>query len=119
MSRRQVARELGFSEGALRQRLKFDCGVKKLGRFEKVFNTTQEIELVQHAVNLEKLFYGLTFKSLRKLAYEYATVNNINNTYVSNRKSDGRKRLGIQFYEKAQSIITNSIKNKCCASNGI
>lgn len=90
LSKRHVARELGFSEGALRKRLKLDCGATKLGRFEKVFNTAQENELAEHAMNLEKLFYGLTLKSLRKLAYEYATANNINHTFPQETKMAGK-----------------------------
>ena len=36
-----------------------------------------ENELAEHCLKLESMFYGLTQKNLRKLAYQAASVNNI------------------------------------------
>ncbi|KAG8241860.1 hypothetical protein J6590_077129 [Homalodisca vitripennis] len=42
ISIRQIAREFGVSDTALRKRLKQGFGVSKLGRFVSVFNEEQE-----------------------------------------------------------------------------
>lgn len=90
LSQRRVASELGFSEGALRKRLKLDCGVEQLGRFKPVFSAGEDLELAEHAKKLEKLFYGLTLKSLRKLAYQYAEANGIENSFSKEKQMAGK-----------------------------
>lgn len=90
LSQRRVAVQLGFTEGALRKRLKLDCGVVQLGRFKCVFNGQQDRDLAQHARTLEKMFYGLTFKSLRQLAFQFARANDIPNPFSEDKQMAGK-----------------------------
>lgn len=41
-SKRQIAKDFGINEAALRQRMKSGTGVKKNGRFENVFTENQQ-----------------------------------------------------------------------------
>lgn len=90
MSKRQAASQLGISEGGLRKRLKVDCGVQQLGRFKKVFTVELDNELAEHAKTLEKIFYGLTFKSLRQIAFQFAEANNINHPFSREKQMAGK-----------------------------
>lgn len=90
LSKRGAAKEVGFSEATLRKRLKMDCGVRKLGRFNPSFNAQQELEILDHVAYLERMFCGLTITSLRKLAFEYARVNNIPNRFSQKTEMAGK-----------------------------
>lgn len=87
---RSIAKDLGIDESTLRKRLKSGCGVEKLGRYRSVFSEDMETQLVQHCKELDNRFYGITFKTLRKIAYEYAVLNNIKNPFNSDLKLAGR-----------------------------
>ncbi|KAG8285744.1 hypothetical protein J6590_074477 [Homalodisca vitripennis] len=90
ISIRQIAREFGVSNTALRKRLKQGFGVSKLGRFVSVFNEEQEKELAEHCKKLDTCFYGLTFKDLLRLAYEYADTNGIPHPFNKETKQAGK-----------------------------
>lgn len=45
--------------------------------YNKVFTAEQEIDLAQHCKIASQLYFGLTTKDLRKLAYAYAKANNL------------------------------------------
>lgn len=57
---RGTAKAIGFSDTALRKRLKCGQGGSTLGRFRKVFSTEQEEDVVRHCVELDKRFFGLS-----------------------------------------------------------
>ena len=56
-------------------------GQKVLGRFRAVFTVEMEEQLVDHLLHLEDMFFGLTAKEVRKLAYEWAESNNLNHSF--------------------------------------
>ena len=72
MSMRQAAKEIGFTEGALRGRLKKGEGAKQLGRFRRTFLKEQEQSIFKHCVALDRRFFGVTLKSLRQLLFSFA-----------------------------------------------
>lgn len=73
---------------AKRIRLNQDM-VQNLGRFKPVFTHEQEIELVEHAITIAKLFHGFSSASLRKLAYYYAVMKEISHPFNETRKMSG------------------------------
>jgi len=42
------------------------------GHLQPVFDQTQESELTEHCKELSRRFYGLSFKDLQSMAYEFA-----------------------------------------------
>lgn len=89
VSIRQAAKEVGFHESTLRDRLKKGGG-NKLGRFRATFSLEQEKELVSHCIDLDKRFFGLTLKSLRFLIFKYAADNNLPHQFSAEAQLAGR-----------------------------
>ena len=81
MSKRKAAEILDVNESTLRKRLKKGFGVSSLGAYRPTFNTREEEELAEYCRNLDLRFFGLTMKTLRQLAYQYAVINNINHRF--------------------------------------
>lgn len=50
---------------------------KALGHYRPVFSNDQEKELINHILDLEVRFFGITMTDLRSLAYQLADKNNI------------------------------------------
>jgi len=73
--------QLGIGESALRKRLKVGHGVSSLGRFKRTFNDEQEKELAKHCKDLDNRFYGISFKKLQQLAYQFALKNDIEHRF--------------------------------------
>lgn len=86
---RKAAKEVGFDEKTLRNRLKTKTAGGKFGR-KKTFTKEQEEALVKHCVQLDKRFFGLTLKSLRFLLFEYAEENKIPHQFSCTSKLAGR-----------------------------
>lgn len=79
---RTAAKNFDIPYGTLQDRLRNRYPSKKLQLGRKpVFNHKQEAELADHILQLSKLFYGLTPKIVRKIAYDYAVQNNIPNNF--------------------------------------
>lgn len=66
-------------------------GVTKLGRFGAVFNEEQDRELADHIKKLDDYFYGLCFKDLRRLAYEFAERNKLQHPFNEETKLAGKE----------------------------
>lgn len=81
---REVGRSFGIPESTLRKNLILDrpqC--PRLGR-KSVFSPEIELELKEYILKLCTLFYGLTPKELRRLAFRYAEKKNISNNFNKN-----------------------------------
>lgn len=57
--------------------------------FKQVFTEQQETELVEHILDLEKRFYGITPLDARRFAYELAENMNLNHPFNRNAKLAG------------------------------
>ena len=57
--------------------------------FRPVFTVEQEKELAEHVLFMERRLFGLTKTDLRRLAYEFATSNGIQNSFNANSKMAG------------------------------
>ncbi|CAB0014424.1 unnamed protein product [Nesidiocoris tenuis] len=77
---RQAAKEIGFDEKTVRNRLKAGTSRGKFGRYF-TFTKEQERDLVNHCIELDKRFFGLTLKSLRFLLFSYAEENKISHQF--------------------------------------
>lgn len=66
-------------------------GVTKLGRFGAVFNEEQDRQLADHIKKLDDYFYGLCFKDLRRLAYEFAERNKLQHPFNEETKLAGKE----------------------------
>ena len=55
-----------------------------------MFNEAQEKDLAHHIRKMDEYFYGLTFKDLRLLAFQFAESNNIQHRFNANTKLAGR-----------------------------
>ncbi|KAK9709877.1 hypothetical protein QE152_g26374 [Popillia japonica] len=60
---------------------KAGTGPTSLGRFMPVFTTEMEQQLVYYCKQLDKLFHGLTIKSLREIVFEFAERNGIEHRF--------------------------------------
>ncbi|XP_043234050.1 MFS-type transporter clz9-like [Amphibalanus amphitrite] len=76
MTTLQAARVYGVPRSSLQRRVWGKCNVKvALGPRKQVFTPAQEIRLKEHILKMEKMFFGLTPKDVRSLAFQYAEIN--------------------------------------------
>ncbi|XP_072384452.1 uncharacterized protein [Diabrotica undecimpunctata] len=54
---------------------------KHLGRFRSVFNEQQEQEIIAYVLEMESRFFGVSYKELRRLAFDFAAINGIPNNF--------------------------------------
>lgn len=76
-----VAKKYGIPFATLHRHVKSGNVKKKLGRFVPVFTREQEEDLCKYLKELDSLFFGVTRVDFLKLAYDYATKNNINHPF--------------------------------------
>lgn len=77
-----------------RQNGDLDSSTRKgLGRFKPIFSTSQEQSLVKHVLIMERRLFGLTYKDLRRLAFQFAEANNIDHSFNRTSKLAGEDWL--------------------------
>jgi len=81
--------QLGIGESALRKRLKVGHVVSSLGRFKRTFNDEQEKEKELSEYCKDNRFYGLSFKKIQQLAYQFALKNNIKHRFNEEKQLSG------------------------------
>lgn len=87
---REVARNFNIPESTLRKRLLQSMPEPpRLGR-KSTFDKDIETELKTYVLTLAKLFYGLTPKELRRLAFRYAEENNICHNFNREKRLAGK-----------------------------
>lgn len=100
---RKVGKVFNIPESTLRDRLKSGSSeTAKLGR-NPVFTREQETELANHVILMSNMFFGLTPIELRRLAYEFAEVNQIKNDFNKHSKHAGKDWLG-SFIKRTSNI---------------
>ena len=62
-----------------------------LGSYRPVFNKELEIKLAEYLRRADNLFYGLTRKQLRELAYLFAENNKVQHPFNHQLKMAGKK----------------------------
>lgn len=73
--------------------------VTNIGRFKPVFTEAMENDLRDHIIHLEKLFYGLSTIDLRRIAFQFAEINQLNHPFNKDRKVAGKDWL-ISFLKR-------------------
>ncbi|PSN32039.1 hypothetical protein C0J52_23770 [Blattella germanica] len=63
---------------------------KVLGKYRCIFNNDQEKEIVDHILEMEKRFYGLSLYDVRRLAFSLAEKITCNTISIAKRKLQGR-----------------------------
>ncbi|XP_012549673.2 uncharacterized protein LOC105842267 [Bombyx mori] len=89
-SKRAAAEIVGINESTLRKRLKLNSTATSMGRYQQTFTREQEEEIYNHCKSSDERFYGLTLNTLRKLVYEFAEVNEIENRFDKTTKMAGK-----------------------------
>lgn len=90
---RSVARSLNMHEATLRKRLKRVTPANTLGRYGTTFTTEMEKELVNYIQQIDSMYYGLTAKGLRELAYQFADMSKIPHRFNNGKKIAGKDWL--------------------------
>lgn len=68
----RASKSYGIPYATLYRHIKSGSSQKKLGRFQTVFSTEEENELVYYVQKMDSLFYGLTRTEFLRLAGEFA-----------------------------------------------
>lgn len=90
MSLRKAAKEYGIPFSTLRDRLKIRKTVEpKLGKYA-TFTKEQEEMMVQNLLQLSGMYYGVASLQLRRLAFDFASQNNIKNNFNKKTKLAGK-----------------------------
>nr|CAH7764117.1 unnamed protein product [Callosobruchus chinensis] len=90
---REVGRAFNIPESTLRKQMRAENpGEARLGR-KAVFSPEIESQLKEYVLTLAKLFYGLTPKELRRLAFKYAEEHKIKHGFPSNKQAAGKDWL--------------------------
>lgn len=98
MCLKRAAREFQISGRTLRRHFKKEVctpGEAKLGRFHSTFTVEYETEICDHMLDMERRFFGLTPQDVRKLAFQLAKANNIENNFDVSRGMAGKKWLNL------------------------
>lgn len=117
MSKRAIAAQYGISESTLRKRLKAGTVPTSLGRFKPVFSREMEEELARHILHLDNLFYGLTYKQLMSLAFQFAEENKLPHTFNKTNKIAGKKWVQ-QFCQRHQLSLRRPEKTSLARLSG-
>ncbi|XP_055542531.1 uncharacterized protein LOC129728139 [Wyeomyia smithii] len=88
-----TAVKYGIPRTSLKRRIAFPTMTMSMGPKEAVFTAEQENELVQHLLDLESRFYGLTQKDVQKLGFELAERNFLPHPFNKVKKMAGRDWL--------------------------
>ncbi|XP_049869645.1 uncharacterized protein LOC126369338 [Pectinophora gossypiella] len=92
-SKRSVAKSLGMAESTLRKRLLRTSIATKLGRYDLTFSKEVEQEFCNYLMHLDDMYFGMTAKNLRILAFEFAERNNISHRFNRDAKAAGKDWL--------------------------
>src|SRR6218665_629432 len=92
MSLRAASKQFGVPRATIQKRLKFShlpepCN---LGRFKRTFTSEMENQLKQRVVEMEGIFYGMSTADLRRIAYDFAEINNVNHSFNRRQRMAGK-----------------------------
>lgn len=117
-SKRAAASAIGISESCLRKRLKLNTAATSMGRFKPTFNDDQEAEFAMHCKQMDERYFGLTITDLRRLAFEYASANNIENRFDKSAKMAGRDWVECFLKRHPQLVLRQSAATSLARAMG-
>lgn len=123
-----AAKTFNVPATTLRRRFKARCNATKgdLGGRRAVLSRDIEEELIQHIIQMETRFFGLTMKDLRRLVFQIAEKNNIKHDFNKETQMAGKKwvsgflkrnpRISLRIlentsYARAQAFNRNNISS--------
>jgi len=86
---RQAEKKFSIPRGTLCDQFKKGTITEPKQGAKPVFNSSQEKELENYILECSRVFYGLTIPQIRKIAYDFAAVNNIKNNFNKENKMAG------------------------------
>jgi len=89
LSFRQAEKKFSIPRGTLCDQFKKGIITEPKQGAKPVFNSSQEKELENYILECSRVFYGLTIPQIRKIAYDFAAVNNIKNNFNKENKMAG------------------------------
>lgn len=101
-SKASAAKQYNIPRSTLIKRLKKNATPVNLGRFTPTFSSDQEKELCEHIIKMDRIFHGLNIRSLRKLAYDFAELNNISHRFSQDKKLAGKDWVDGFFHRNPQ-----------------
>jgi len=91
LSKNQAFRQYGIPRSTLAKRMKnISHRPSGLGRFKRVFDEAHEDELCEHAIAMQRRFYGLSLRDLRSLAFQVAEINKFEHPFSKNDRMAGK-----------------------------
>ena len=98
MGLKRASHQFGVPCSTLQRRCRKDASaeesaVKTLGRFRVAFTPLMEMELVKHVKDMDAVLFGFTAVQLRKIAFEFAELNNIEHQFNREKKEAGKQWL--------------------------
>ena len=108
--KRSIAGDLGVHESTLRKRLKLETVPTPLGRFKATFSNEEDKKLADYCRDLVALFYGLTIRILKGLAFEYA-----DRSCADNRFNKEKKNVGKDVCSCSDGILRKRICHELCS----
>ena len=84
-----------------------------LGRFDKTFSEEHELKLKAHIVKFDQMFFGLRRQEVKRLAYKYAEIHNLDHRFNIEEKQAGNKWLN-QFCKRHR--LSPRTPEKCSAA---
>jgi hypothetical protein len=73
-----------------------------------------EMKLANHIRKLDELYYGLSFKQVWELAYDFAVQNNVHHRFSSESKMAGKHWL--KSFLKRHHLSTHCTAERCSAA---
>lgn len=98
LSQNKAALQFKIPVASLNRRIKSgktaeEASKKKLGRFTTIFTTEEENALVEHILQLEHRFFGVSYYELRSLAFQFGEMNKIRNNFNRETRLAGKDWL--------------------------
>ena len=78
-----------------------------------------ELELIEHVKMLDSMFYGITAKNFRVLAYEFAEKNDIDHQFNRESKIAGKEWYRCFMKAHKDIVLRQPIFNKYFKSDGV
>ena len=112
LSERKAATVYGVPRSTLQRHLHEGVahpGAPFLGRRMQGSTEEDEAELIEHALKMQTFFYGLTPSELRKIAFDYATRDNLKHPFNADKRKAGRDWLN-GFLQRHRQLSTGNQK---------
>src|SRR6218665_1698401 len=87
-----ASKQFGVPRATIQKGLKFSHLPERynLGRFQRTFTIEMENQLKQRVAEMEGIFFGMSTADLRRIAYNFAEVNNVTHAFNRRQRMAGK-----------------------------